>query len=297
VGGIQAVTLSDEEARRRGTQKSVLERKAPPTFSIMVEIQERDRVAVIRDVASAVDAQLRARPVDREIRERHPDGTVTVETQEHDRRDPTLQFPRQERRVTTIDAETRDDVPADRSNPLAKGRGTPDRPVRIFPFGVSRNRLEQAIDSLGITALIVRDLRDADMVITLRNYYRQRPRPLREAENRGVSIFVLRSNTVVQMVNLLRDLLREIDVDEFSAQTQGMPARPSRDEVTRALFETEEAINQVMDGGPAIELQPQSTYIRRLQHQLAERYNLGSRSTGEDPHRRVEIYRRRASGD
>jgi stage III sporulation protein SpoIIIAA len=297
VGGIQAVTLSDEEARRRGTQKSVLERKAPPTFSIMVEIQERDRVAVIRDVASAVDAQLRARPVDREIRERHSDGTVTVETQEHDRRDPTLQFPRQERRVITIDAETRDDVPADRSNPLAKGRGTPDRPVRIFPFGVSRNRLEQAIDSLGITALIVRDLRDADMVITLRNYYRQRPRPLREAENRGVSIFVLRSNTVVQMVNLLRDLLREIDVDEFSAQTQGMPARPSRDEVTRALFETEEAINQVMDGGPAIELQPQSTYIRRLQHQLAERYNLGSRSTGEDPHRRVEIYRRRASGD
>jgi hypothetical protein len=120
---------------------------------------------------------------------------------------------------------------------------------------------------------------------------------LREAENRGVSIFVLRSNTVVQMVNLLRDLLREIDVDEFGAQAQGMPARPSRDEVTRALFETEEAINQVMDGGPAIELQPQSTYIRRLQHQLAERYNLGSRSTGEDPHRRVEIYRRRASGD
>lgn len=297
VGGIQAVTLSDEEARRRGTQKSVLERKAPPTFSIMVEIQERDRVAIIGDVAGAVDAQLRSRPVDREIRERHPDGTVTIETQEYDRRDPTLQFPRQERRVTTVDAERRDEAPADGVNPLAKGRGTPERPVRIFPFGVSRNRLEQAIESLGITALIVRDLRDADMVITLRNYYRQRPRPLREAESRGVSIFVLRSNTVVQMVNLLRDLLREIDIDEFGVRGEGQPSRPSRDEVTRALFETEEAINQVMDGGPAIELQPQSTYVRRLQHQLAERYNLGSRSTGEDPHRRVEIYRRRASGD
>lgn len=295
VGGIQAVTLSDEEARRRGTQKSVLERRAPPTFTNMIEIQERDRVAVIRNVASAVDSQLRARPVDREIRERHPDGTVTVETQERDRRDPMLKIPRPDGSRSSTGAVPPDEVVEELSNPLARGRGTPQRPVRIFPFGVSRNRLEQAIESLGISAIIVRDLRDADMVITLRNYYRQRPRPLREAEDRGVSIFVLRSNTVVQMANLLKDLLREINVDEFGpSNSMGTP--PSRDEVTRALYETEEAINQLMDGGPPTELQPQSTYVRRLQHQLAERYNLESRSTGEDPNRRVEIYRRRASG-
>lgn len=296
VGGIQAVTLSDEEARRRGTQKSVLERRAPPTFTIMVEIQERDRVAVIRDVASAVDAHLRARPVGREIRERMPDGTVTVEASERsDRRDPTLQIPRRNHEQRAPEPAQQEST-TDTDNPLAKGRGTPNRPVRIFPFGVSRNRLEQAIESLGISAVIVRDLRDADMVITLRNYYRQRPRPLREAESRGVSIFVLRSNTVVQMANLLKDLLREINVDEFGASGAPQRTEPSRDEVTQALYETEEAINSVMDGGPAIELQPQSTYIRRLQHQLAERYNLASRSTGEDPNRRVEIYRRRASG-
>ena len=297
VGGIQAVTLSDEEARRRGTQKSVLERRAPPTFTIMVEIQERDRVAVIRDVASAVDAQLRARPVDRELRERNADGTVTVETRERDRRDPMLRIPRRpnDRRQPAPSAKAEADASSD--NPLAKGRGTPNRPVRIFPFGISRNRLEQAIESLGISALIVRDLRDADMVITLRNYYRQRPRPLREAESRGVSIYVLRSNTVVQMANLLKDLMRDINVDEFGSGRGGPAPSPTRDEVTQALYETEEAINQVMDGAPPIELEPQSTYIRRLQHQLADRYNLDSRSTGEDPHRRVEISRRRASGD
>jgi len=294
VGGIQAVTLSDEEARRRGTQKSVLERRAPPTFTNMIEIQERDQVAVIRDVASAVDAQLRARPVNREIRERHPDGTVTVEAQEHDRRDPMLKIPRPNGGRSGIGAVAPEEAAEEMTNPLARGRGTPNRPVRIFPFGVSRNRLEQAIESLGISAIIVRDLRDADMVITLRNYYRQRPRPLREAENRGVSIFVLRSNTVVQMANLLKDLLREINVDEFGASTNPSGSPPSRDEVTRALYETEDAINRIMDGGPPMELEPQSTYIRRLQHQLAERYNLASRSTGEDPNRRVEIYRRRA---
>ncbi len=294
VGGIQAVTLSDEEARRRGTQKSVLERRAPPTFTIMVEILERDQVAVIRDVGSAVDAQLRSRSVDREIRERHADGTVSVEAHEFDRRDPMLQIPRPKNEPSPPRQLHEPNTEETTPNPLAKGRGTPNRPVRIFPFGVSRNRLEQAIESLGISALIVRDLRDADMVITLRNYYRQRPRPLREAESRGVSIFVLRSNTVLQMANLLKDLLREINVDEFGANAVPNAPRPSRDEVTQALYETEEAITQIMDGGPTMELQPQSTYIRRLQHQLAERYNLTSRSTGEDPNRRVEISRRRA---
>lgn len=302
VGGIQAVTLSDEEARRRGTQKSVLERKAPPTFGIMVEIQERDRVAVIHDVSAAVDAQLRDQVVKREIRERHPDGNVTVEEAVPDRRDPRLSRRRVETRASRspfleVVEEAEPEQPAVPHNPLARGRGTPDRPARIFPFGVSRNRLEQAIGSLGLTAAIVRDLRDADMVITLRNYYRQRPRPLREAESRGISIYVLRSNTVVQMANLLRDLLREVHTTEQDVEEapQGK-GDPSRDDVTEALFETEEAINAVMDGGPPMELRPQSSYIRRLQHQLAERYNLASRSRGRDPYRRVEIYRDRATG-
>ena len=63
IGGIQSVTLGDEEARRRRTQKSVLERKAPPTFDVIVEIQDRERVIVHADVAETVDAMLRGDPV------------------------------------------------------------------------------------------------------------------------------------------------------------------------------------------------------------------------------------------
>jgi hypothetical protein len=176
-------------------------------------------------------------------------------------------------------------------NPLTRGRGTADRPLRIFPFGVSRNRLEQAISSLGMAAVIVRELREADMVITLRNYYRQRPRPLREAEARGVALYVLRSNTVVQMVNLLRDLMRDVQPDDLPAESQDLNGRWSADEVTDALYETEEAIHAVMGGASSVELRPQSHHIRRLQHQLAERYNVGSRSRGKEPNRHVEIHR------
>ena len=79
VGGIESVTLSDEEARRRGTQKSVLERKAPPTFNVLIEIQDRQRMVIHHDVAAAVDALLRARPLTPEVRYRDEHGEIHVE--------------------------------------------------------------------------------------------------------------------------------------------------------------------------------------------------------------------------
>jgi stage III sporulation protein SpoIIIAA len=307
IGGIQSVTLSDEEARRRGTQKSILERKAPPTFGVMVEIRERDVVAVVRDVEGAVDAILRGQQQRAELRERDEDGEVVItdiaptrperaERPERPERHPARASRRDEARVIDsggFEAEDEEDESGQvQRNPLARGRGTPQRPVRIFPFGVSRNRLEQAIGALALPALIVRDVHEADMVLTLKNYYRQRPQQLREAETRGVAIYVLRANTVVQMVNVLRDLVREVRPDDLPdvapLQTQ---STGDGDPITNAMYEAEEAITAVLDGAPPIELRPQAPYIRRLQHQLADRYNLGSRSRGREPHRHVEIFR------
>jgi len=304
IGGIQSVTLSDEEARRRGTQKSILERKAPPTFSVMVEIQERDRVAVVRDVAATVDVILRGQAARAEIRDRQADGTVTVnealperaERHERGERERADRHARGRAEQSDGFPPATDEQPSSTPrNPLLRGRGTENRPVRIFPFGVSRNRLEQAVATLTLPATIVRDVREADMVLTLKNYYRQRPQPLRDAEARGVAIIVLRANTVVQMVNVLRDMLREARPDQlFESLPSDVPT--GMDPLAAAMFEAEEAINAVMDGSTAIELRPQAPYIRRLQHQLAERYNLGSRSRGREPHRHVEIFRDQPSG-
>jgi stage III sporulation protein SpoIIIAA len=81
VGGTQTVTLGDEEARRRGTQKTVVERKAPPTFDVLVEQEERNLVGVHRDVATAVDDILRGESPQREMRERLPDGSLRTWTE------------------------------------------------------------------------------------------------------------------------------------------------------------------------------------------------------------------------
>lgn len=289
IGGIQSVTLSDEEARRRGTQKSILERKAPPTFMVMVEIQARDRVAVHRDVAASVDSILRGRPLQVEIRQRGADGEVTVTLEQPYLAPERVADAGKSRGATQPRPAQGDGAQPRLTTPLPPGRATPGKPARIFPFGVSRNRLEQAIHQMGLPVTIVRDLREADAVITLKNYYRRRPQQLREAEERGVPIYVVRSNTIVQMNNLMRSLFG--DSIMAAAQSDEERAGISEDLIAAAMFEAETAIHDIMDGADSVELQPQSSRVRRLQHELAERYNLISRSRGREPNRHVEIFR------
>lgn len=330
IGGIQSVTLSDEEARRRGTQKSILERKAPPTFTIMVELLGRDEVAVHRDVAQTVDAILRGAPVRPEVRRRAPDGTLDIESPEELRRSPT-QPPVRPAHVTSRGEGggghnrparhaqdsghqfVSESEPARSQSHLTvlpavggfafKGRGTPEKPVRIYPFGVSRNRLADAIEALHAPAIITRDPRDADVVLTLKSYFRTKPQPIRDAESRGTPVYVLRSNTEVQMEHALSALLPAPAADEdgvvpLAQPEKAVPAanavpsrRSSSGGVAAALEETEDAIGAVIGGMPSIVLAPQTKYVRRLQHQLADRYNIGSRSKGREPNRRVELYR------
>ena len=336
MGGIQSVTLSDEEARRRGTQKSILERKAPPTFNVMVEIVDRDEVIVHLDVASTVDAILRGAPIGSESRRRREDGAVERTSSGEQRRDPrtnsddsTSQRPglpasnkgpglyvplwsepvkitgRQPRdpHVAVAPAEsdpseTRGESPAAPTvAAFARGRGTRAKPLRVFPFGVSRNRLEQAIKKLDVPAIMVRDPGEADLVITLKNAYRQKPQPVRDAELRGIPVYVLRSNTTTQMEHVLVSLFPNVQQSNSSGGNDGPSKRERRElsggeSMIRALTEAENAISAIMQGAPVTALSPQSPPIRRMQHELAERYSLDSRSRGRDPFRHVEIYRR-----
>jgi len=316
IGGIQSVTLSDEEARRRGTQKSILERKAPPTFDTIIEIIDRDQVAVHNDVASTVDLILRGGVPRPELRRREEDGEVAITASVRVDSAPVRENGRGPGRGTSRDQshyngysptengagpEGQATVPA-AQGPLpatVKRRGTDARPLRIYAFGVSRNRLEHAIEVQRVPATVVRDAREADIVLTLKNYFRQRAQPIRDAETRGVPVYVLRSNTGVQMEQLLSTLFPS-QINEESrtapewtrAEADSPRSGPVLDDpLLAAISEAEDAISSVIDGGPPVQLAPQVSRIRQVQHQLAERYALASRSRGREPHRRVEISR------
>ena len=151
--------------------------------------------------------------------------------------------------------------------------GAPLPTLRVLPQGISRKRLEQAIRDLQLPVVIARDVDEADVVMTLRNEYKQKTPMLRDAEDRAVPIYVLKSNTIPQMQSSLTSIF-SLEIDPREA----------------AMRETEDAIESVLSSSEAVELSPQNAYIRRLQHQMAERANLVSRSRGREPYRRVRLY-------
>jgi stage III sporulation protein SpoIIIAA len=409
IGGIQSVTLGDEEARRRRTQKSVLERKAPPTFDVVIEIQDRERVLVHGDVADTVDALLRGDPVAPELRWRDEEGVhrsqsrprpspreqlvpdrfsgligpggggwrtepgwrgdsgfrgasgvflgnerggsrstfrpgasgswrpgrsgggaltpvpapatgarveapfvagdiadrgplergtpPAPEPRARDARELSRQREWRESASKAIDALKAEEGtgPVNASDLDADDEALMDRAVeaevdeagatlhipdagalptlRVLPQGISRKRLEQAIRELQLPVIVARDVDDADVVMTIRSEYKQKTPMVREAEERAMPIYVLKTNTIPQMQASLTSIFA-LEVDPRDA----------------ALRETEDAIGVVLDRAETVELSPQNAYIRRLQHQMAERANLVSRSRGREPYRRVRLY-------
>jgi len=191
VGGIQAVTLGDEEARRRRTQKTVLERKAPPTFDVLIEIRDQERFAVHADVTQVVDAHLRGHAVPPQVRVRRTDGGVDVETPL-----PAAPLPGPEERA------------AERSR----------RPIRIFPYAVSPEHLDRAIRDLGVNATVCPHPRQADVVLTLRALAKKRPKKLRELMIDNTHVHAIGSDTHAKIVEFLRELF---DLSSVSPEQEG----------------------------------------------------------------------------
>jgi stage III sporulation protein SpoIIIAA len=261
VGGIQAVTLSDEEARRRKTQKTVLERKAPPTFEVVIEILDVDKLAVHYDVETAVDQILRGTAPNPEMRIRTPEGTIEVIQPEPETEAPESPSARQPAPPT----------------PVQEAAAPRAQTVRLYPYGVDRRRLERCIQELGIDATLTRDVRQADVILCLKAHFRRQGGRLREILAANIPYVVIKSNTHTQILSTLRDL--------FPTRQQ----RPSEEQ--KALQEAEEGAYRVLAGEESAELYPQRRHLRRLQHALVAKYGLRSESLGAEPHRRVRIFR------
>lgn len=295
VGGIESVTLSDEEARRRGTQKTVLERRNPPTFDVLIELQSRDRLVVHEDLAAAVDAHLRGIPLPAELRYRDGGGQINIEPVM-----PAVNGREAERRKgnqpIAIEGNKKRDKHRDHHQPptpavtitnIGDGTGAATtqtilKPVKAYVYGIARNRLAQSAKRLNVPLAITDNIDDAEAVITLKNYYRQRPKLIVDAERNGTSIYVLRANTVTQM----EDFLYEI----FNLEDGADP------NLSEAMREAEDAIRQVRVGKSYVDLKPQPSHLRRRQHDIARQANLVSHSYGTEPNRYVRVFQTDPAG-
>jgi stage III sporulation protein SpoIIIAA len=293
IGGIEAVTLSDEEARRRGTQKTVLERRAPPTFDVLVEIQTRDRFAVHMDISASVDSLLRGFPLPPEIRSRDAEGKIQIEKAKPDPRSrPESEFRIENGPVTgtrrtsrppaqpvPLAASPQPAAPQAGIVPAAESHRAPLQPVRVYPYGVSRDRLAQSAKRMGVPAIFVKDAGEADVLVTLRSYYRDRQQAVMQAEHQGMPVYVLRANTVSQMEQFLSDLFNLSEVV------------PAASEMEYVKNQTQAAISAVLNGERWVDLPPGPAAVRRVQHEMAREAELVSHSYGKEPRRRVRIFR------
>ena len=303
VGGIQTVTLGDQEARYRGTQKSVLERKAPPTFDVVVEIQSWERLAVHNDVAHVVDQWLRGYPIVPEIRWLDEDGIVQRMDDEYRTNDDAPAPWQPEGRRKSRNGENGRSRDHDRNGSRAASSPAVPSPmgemsaeeesmvseVRVFLFGVGRDKLEGAMVEAGTPVQIVNELRRADLVLTTKTHYRRGSQLVRIAEANGKPVYVLRKNSLPQLQDFLRSVVGQWNRNGGRAPASGTPQDAPN--IERAMQEAEEGANRVLEGENTVKLSPQRSHIRRLQHMLGQRYNVASTSQGREPDRAVMFYR------
>ena len=313
VGGIQTVTLGDQEARYRGTQKSVLERKAPPTFDVVVEIQGWAKLAVHDNVSQVVDQWLRGFPISPEVRTMGDDGEVKRSQEQfrvseaqpgswqsdsrRGRGGRANQSSQRQSPQGQMMAQSQMAAPAALVEPEAAVKASE---VRIFLFGVGRDKLEAAAAESGTALQIVNELRRADLVLTTKTHYRRGSQLVRIAESSGTPVCVLRKNTMPQLQDFLDTVIKEwhggggngmlpdLGNDEDGPPFTGQNGSPVME---KAMDEAEDAANRVLSGEQTVHLAPQRSYIRRLQHLLGQRYNVASVSQGREPERAVLFYR------
>ena len=313
VGGIQTVTLGDQEARYRGTQKSVLERKAPPTFDVVVEIQGWAKLAVHDNVSQVVDQWLRGFPISPEVRTMGDDGEVKRSQEQfrvseaqpgswqsdsrRGRGGRANQSSQRQSPQGQMMAQSQMAAPAALVEPEAAVKASE---VRIFLFGVGRDKLEAAAAESGTALQIVNELRRADLVLTTKTHYRRGSQLVRIAESSGTPVCVLRKNTMPQLQDFLDTVIKEwhggggngmlpdLGNDEDGPPFTGHNGSPVME---KAMDEAEDAANRVLSGEQTVHLAPQRSYIRRLQHLLGQRYNVASVSQGREPERAVLFYR------
>ena len=277
VGGVSSVTLGDEEAKHRGCQKTVLEREKQPTFDIVIEIIDRNTLAVYKNTAEAVDYILRGWPITPEIRK--VDQNYDVKPAESGNNIIN--------KVNELDSKAgSSNSPLNFSFNRQKYVDDVKNHKKIYIYAVSRSIVDKIIERLDINAEIVRNVEDADFVIAHKNFAKGGTKVLAVANDYRLPVYFVRTNSMSQIQKVLKDALHLTQEQVYEHKYTGY-----MDEAELALDEAKAAIAKVMEGAETVELEPQPKHIRKLQHELVDAHNLSSTSEGEGALRHLRIFR------
>ena len=283
VGGIQSVTLGDDEARRRRSQKTVLERAAEPTFPVAVEMHSRHRWAVHTDVATTVDQLLRGLPPRAQERELAADGAVRLV----DRPEPQRPIPHGRPALAAVPMPSPvEPTPVEPQQPELPAAGDA---LQVLCCGITPRLVEESTRRHRWPVRVVDDLSDADVVLSIRQGLGHQPSLRRQARDLRVPILVIKADTLPQVERALERLLSRRDGQEPEDPPTG--GSDAQDDELAGLEECRLAVEQVvMPQGRPVELLPRSERVRQMQADLVQRYRLRSDVFGQADHCRLRVF-------
>lgn len=291
VGGIQSVTLGDEEARRRRTQKTVLERAADPTFPLAVEMHSRQRWLVHREVALTVDLLLRGQTARPQVRELGPGGQVQLV----ESGPPPGQPARPAAAPPRPPVGSHRLAPVPLPDPLAPSPHAPPtesaEPLRLCGVGVAARQLEEAARSRPWPVQVVAEPEQADVLLSLRGQLGRDPELRRRARSLGLPILVIKSDTLHQLQRAIERLLERRVEGPGGAAPAGSSSSADPEDAHAAMEECRLAVEKVvLPQGRPVELLPRSERVRSMQAELVSRYRLRSAVFGRGLQQRLRVF-------
>lgn len=288
IGGIQSVTLGDEEAKRRSSQKTILEREKRPTFDICIEIRNYGTMAVYPNVAEAVDHTLQGWTLFPEVRQLDEESGETKVLSSH-----IKAASREEMGITMTPEE--EILGSQRDLDIATSPHViAERRVKLFPYSLNKDYFERIFERLQLAHVTVAaSVYDADAMIALRGSARPGSKMLSIAKDYEVPVFYAKANTMPHIQRAIREALSQgssdiipLDDDAFGPESG---SAEKQNDSSDAMDEVRDGIQRVIDMGVVVEMLPRRSYIRRLQHELVENSQLRSISVGREPNRRIKI--------
>ena len=307
IGGIQYVTLGDEEAKRRGSSKSIIERKAPPTFDAAVEIHDPNIWAIHDNIEQSVDYLLQGqnfliqkRSI---IKNGGEENLINCEIFYNKKESNLLQenllkFSNNERKQKNGYLLNRANN-EDKSKPkkFLKTSGEIKNNLEqdftfLYVYGINNQDLKSLIKTLQLPIIITKEIQYADAILALANLIKNNRKLKQISHSKKITIHTIQSNSLLQIAKALRLLTKKtpapfVKQKKFNTQITGIISR----EFLTPLEETRLAIEEiVVTKNIAVDLFPRSSTIRKQQHELVCHYNLIGQTIGKRDNRRLRIF-------
>ena len=307
IGGIQYVTLGDEEAKRRGSSKSILERKAPPTFEVAVEIHDAKTWVIHENIEQSVDLLLQGQPLPLQERKLNSNGNNIIQCDVIPNKKDSRTIPdgyyttaeeKKQKNTYVLDKLNRNEDWKTKKNStnnfqLKKKLGSDF--VFLYIYGVNNQDLKSLIKTLKLPIIITKEIQSADAILALSNLLKSNKKLRQISHSKKITIHTIQSNSLLQIAKALRLLVKSTPtVSKPNAKSKPSQKKVSKiitKELLTPLEETRLVIEEVIiPQKTTIDLLPRSSSIRKLQHELIRHYQLSGISVGKEPNRRLRIY-------